>query len=57
MKKEISKFFCAPITWKVVSHLSLGLNGVLLIALWYSINTIRIIIPAIISCILGYYAW
>lgn len=62
MKKEVAKFFCGLTAWEAVVHLSLGLSGNLPLAIFGititpTINTVQIIIPAVISVLLGYYAW
>lgn len=60
--KEIAKFTAGLTAWEAVVHASLGLSGVLPITLFGititpTINTIQIIIPAIVSIMLAYYAW
>ncbi|MCC7302814.1 MAG: hypothetical protein IT233_09240 [Bacteroidia bacterium] len=62
MKKEIAKFLCGLTAWESIVHLSFGLSGnlpftIFGITLTPAINTMQIIIPAIISFLLGYYAW
>lgn len=62
MKKEIAKFLCGLTAWEAVSHLSLWLSDELPINLYgfrinQTMNTIEIIVFAIVSCLLGYYAW
>ncbi len=62
MKKEIAKFLCGVTAWESFSHLSLWLSGELPITLFgftinTTINTVEIIIFAIASGLLGYYAW
>ena len=62
MKKEIAKFFCGLTAWETIVHLSFFLNDMLPINIFGftitpPLNTIQIIVPAIISLLLGYYAW
>lgn len=62
MKKEIAKFLCGLTAWESFSHLSLWLNDALPMTLFgfnitVTTNTIEIIISALISILLGYYAW
>lgn len=62
MKKEMAKFLCGLTAWESVVHLSLWLSGVLPITILgfkitVVVNTIQIIVPAIVSVLLGYYAW
>lgn len=62
MKKEIAKFLCGLTAWEAIVHLSFWLSGnlpitILGITITPTINTIQIIIPAIVSLSLGYYAW
>jgi hypothetical protein len=60
--KEMAKFFSGLTAWEAIVHTSLGLGGVLPITLFGititpTINTIQVIIPAIVSVLLAYYAW
>jgi hypothetical protein len=60
--KEIAKFVSGLTAWEAVVHASLGLSGVLPITMFgitltRTINTIQIIIPAILSVVVAYYAW
>lgn len=60
--KEAAKFISGLTAWESVVHASLGLSGVLPITLFGititpTINTIQIIVPAIVSIISAYYAW
>ncbi len=62
MKKEIAKFLCGLTAWESFTHLSLKLNGLVPLKLFgftisESTNTIEIITFALISFLLGYYAW
>lgn len=62
MQKELAKFLCGLTAWESFSHLLLWLNDSLPIILFgftitVTINTVQIIIPAIISFLLGYFAW
>ncbi|OGZ24344.1 MAG: hypothetical protein A2896_01785 [Candidatus Nealsonbacteria bacterium RIFCSPLOWO2_01_FULL_43_32] len=61
--KEILKFVAGLAAWEAVVHFALESSGVLPIT-WFglftltpAINTIQIIVPAIISVICVYYAW
>lgn len=62
MKKEIAKFLCGLTAWESIVHLWLWLSGALPITFLgitttVTINTIQIILSAIVSFLLGYYAW
>ena len=62
MVKELCKFFVGVTAWEAVVHASLGLSGVLPISLFGItitpfLNTIQIIVPALISCLLIYLGW
>lgn len=62
MKKEISKFFCGMTAWESFVHFTFWASGDLPVnafgfTITPTINTIQIIAPAIISLVLGYYAW
>ncbi|MFH0949134.1 MAG: hypothetical protein V1802_01455 [Candidatus Aenigmatarchaeota archaeon] len=60
--KEVAKFASGLTAWEAIAHASLGLNGVLPLTLFGititpTINTVQIIIPAVVSITLAYYAW
>lgn len=60
--KEVAKFSSGVAAWEAVMHASLGLSGTLPITLLgftitTTINTIQIIIPAVVSFVLAYYGW
>ncbi len=60
--REVAKFASGLTAWEAVVHASLGLSGVLPITLFGivitpAINTVQIVIPAIVSVALAYYAW
>ena len=60
--KEVAKFAAGVTTWETVVHLSLAVRGVFPITLFgftitQTVNTVQIILPAIISISLAYYAW
>lgn len=60
--KEVAKFFSGLTAWEAVAHISLQLNGVLPVTLFGftitpALNTVQIIVPAIISLGLAYYGW
>lgn len=62
MKKEIAKFFAGLTAWESIVHLSLATSDKLPITIWgititETINTVQIIVPALCSIILIYYAW
>jgi len=62
MFKELAKFFAGVTAWEAIAHALLGVSGVLPITLWGititpKLNTIQIIIPALVSAILIYYGW
>jgi len=62
MVKELCKFFAGVTAWEAIVHASLGLSGVLPISLFGItitpfLNTIQIIVPALISCLLIYLGW
>lgn len=59
--KEIAKFFCGITAWESFVHASLwssGVNPVVFgITMTNTLNQVQTFIPAIISIMLGYYAW
>jgi|GEM_PF-2446714 hypothetical protein len=62
MFRELCKFFAGITAWEAVVHASLGLSGVLPISLFGIVitpflNTIQIIVPALMSCLLIYLGW
>lgn len=62
MFKELCKFFAGVTAWEAVVHASLGLSGVLPINLFGIqitpfLNTIQIIGPALMTCLLIYLGW
>ena len=62
MYKELAKFFAGLTAWEAIVHASLGLSGVLPITLFSitvtpGLNTIQIIIPALVSAFLVYFGW
>jgi len=60
--KEVAKFFSGFAAFETVGHLTFALSGMIPMP-WFgftltpTINTITIIISAIISFALAYYAW
>lgn len=60
--KEVAKFLAGLTAWEAVVHFAFGFSGLLPIT-WFgytltpTVNTIQIILPAIISILLAYYAW
>jgi len=61
-KKEIAKFVAGLSAWEAVIHIGIGTGGLTPIVLFgftitSTINTVLIIVPAIISVFLIYYAW
>lgn len=62
MLKELFKFFAGVTAWEAVVHASLGLSGALPIKLFGItitpfLNTVQIIVPALMSCLLIYLGW
>lgn len=60
--KEISKFATGVAAWESIVHLSFSLSSNIPLTFWgititKEINTIQIIIPAICSAGLAYFAW
>ena len=60
--KEVAKFAAGVTAWESLVHLSLQFAGVLPITLFGititpEVNTIQIVLPAVVSMILAYYAW
>jgi hypothetical protein len=60
--KEIAKFLAGLTAWESIVHLSLAASGNLPISFWgititESCNTVQIIVPALCSIILIYFAW
>lgn len=59
--KEIAKFFCGVTAWESFVHASLwgsDINPVVFgITMTDTLNQVQTFIPAIISIMLGYYAW
>lgn len=60
--KEVAKFVSGLTAWEAIVHASLGLSGVLPLTLFGitispTINTVQIIIPAVVSVMFAYYAW
>ena len=61
-KKEIAKYFAGLTAWESIVHLSFAINGefpitLLGIHISKTLNTVQIIVPAIISILLTYYGW
>jgi hypothetical protein len=60
--KEVAKFASGVTAWEAIVHATLALSGKLPFT-WLgftitpTINTVQIILPAIISVSLAYYAW
>jgi membrane protein implicated in regulation of membrane protease activity len=60
--KEVAKFFAGLCAWEAIVHLAFAVSGLLPIT-WFGItltpmiNTVQIIVPAIVSALLAYYAW
>lgn len=62
MRKEIAKFFAGVMAWEAIGHIVFGLSGILPITLLGititpKLNTIQIIIPALLSVLLAYFGW
>ena len=60
--KEAAKFFAGLTAWESITHISFALNGnfpfcLMGIIITETINTIQIIILAMVSMILIYFAW
>ena len=59
--KEPAKFFAGVAAWESVVHASLLVSGanpvVFGITLSNEINLLQTIVPAIVSILLGYFAW
>lgn len=61
--KEIAKFLSGVAAWEAIVHLALAFSGLLpittfgIITLTPTINAIQIIVSAVISVLLAYYAW
>lgn len=60
--KEVAKFASGLTAWEAIVHASFGLSGALPLTLFgitidSTINTIQIIIPAVSSLLLAYFAW
>ena len=60
--KEVAKFGSGVTAWETIVHASLGVSGALPITLFGititpTINTVQIMVPAISSIVLAYYAW
>ena len=60
--KEVAKFSSGLTAWETVVHIALGLRGEFPITFFgititETINTLQIVIPAIVSIVLAYYAW
>lgn len=61
-KKELAKFFAGLTAWEAIVHLTLFMCDMLPITwcnftLTSTLNTVQIIVPAIISLLLTWYAW
>ncbi len=61
IKKEIAKFFSGVCAWESLVHASLWFSGaqpvIFGITMSTALNTVQTFVPAVISLILGYYAW
>lgn len=62
MNKELAKFFAGLTAWESIVHASFGLSGILPITLFGitinpGLNTIQIIVPALVSIYLIYFGW
>ena len=60
--KEVAKFFSGVTAWEAIAHAFLALSDVLPITIFGftltpAINTVQIIVPAVVSLTLAYYAW
>lgn len=59
--KELAKFFCGITAWESFVHASLlssNVNPIVFgITMTDTLNQVQTFIPAIISIMLGYYAW
>lgn len=60
--KEICKFAAGIAAWESIVHLSFSLSGNIPLTFWglkinQEINTIQIIVPALGSICLAYFAW
>lgn len=62
MYKEFAKFFAGVTAWEAIGHIFFGLSGILPITilgitLTPELNTFQIIVPALVSMVLIYFAW
>ena len=62
MYKELAKFFAGLTAWESIVHASFGLSGILPITLFGititpELNTVQIIVPALVSAYLVYFGW
>jgi len=62
MIKELAKFFAGLTAWEAIVHASFGLSGILPITLFGitlnpGLNTVQIIVPALMSIYLIYFGW
>lgn len=62
MYKELAKFFAGVMTWETIGHIFFGFSGILPITILGititpELNTIQIIIYALVSVLLIYSAW
>lgn len=62
MCKELAKFFAGLTAWESIVHASFALSGILPITLFGititpELNTLQIIVPALVSAYLVYFGW
>lgn len=59
--KELAKFGSGVAAWEAVVHIAFAFNGlpieILGITITPTINTVQIIVPAIVGILLAYYGW
>ncbi|HTD67116.1 MAG TPA: hypothetical protein VK846_11365 [Candidatus Limnocylindria bacterium] len=61
-KKEVAKFFAGAAAWETLGHLLMPFSGLLPLRVFgftytQTMNTVQIIVAAIISLLLVYSAW
>jgi len=61
-KKELAKFFAGLTAWESIVHLSFALKGEFPVSFFgihisETLNTVQVIVPAMISILLSYYGW
>jgi hypothetical protein len=60
--KEIAKFAAGVTAWESIVHLSFALSGVLPLRMFgititKRVNSVQIVLPALVSAMLAYYGW